>query len=116
MKYLLVCVDVFSRFVRVQPMKSNYSTDAVVAFKRMLRKKSLPAKTWVDQGTEFSCEFRKFCTNKKIKIYSTRSETRAAVAERAIKSLKNIIYRYMEEIVDKYMRKMDSFKKYEHKI
>ena len=38
-KYLLVCVDVFSRFVRVQPMKSKYSTDAVVAFKKMLRKK-----------------------------------------------------------------------------
>ena len=33
-KYLLVCVDVFSRFVRVQPMKSKYSTDAVVAFKK----------------------------------------------------------------------------------
>ena len=110
-KYLLVCVDVFSRFVRVQPMKSKYSTDAVVAFKKMLRKKSMPAKVWVDQGTEFSGEFRKFCMDKKIKIYSTRSETKAAVAERAIKSLKNIIYRYMEENGDKYMRKMDSFVK-----
>ena len=110
-KYLLVCVDVFSRFVRVQPMKSKYSTDAVVAFKKMLRKKSMPAKVWVDQGTEFSGEFRKICMDKKIKIYSTRSETKAAVAERAIKSLKNIIYRYMEENGDKYMRKMDSFVK-----
>ena len=110
-KYLLVCVDVFSRFVRVQPMKSKYSTDAVVAFKKMLRKKSMPAKVWVDQGTEFSGEFRKFCMDKKIKIYSTRSETKAAVAERAIKSLKNIIYCYMEENGDKYMRKMDSFVK-----
>ena len=96
-KYLLVCVDLFSRFVRVQPMKSKYSTDAVAAFKKMLRKKSMPAKVWVDQGTGFSGEFRKFCTDKKIKIYSTRSETKAAVAERAIKSLKNIFYRYMEE-------------------
>ena len=47
------CVDVFSRFVRVQPMKSKNSTDAVVAFKKMMRKKSMPAKVWVDQGTEF---------------------------------------------------------------
>ena len=110
-KFLLVCVDVFSRFLRMQPMKSKYSTDAVSAFKKMLRKKSMPAKVWVDQGTEFSGEFRKFCTDKKIKIYSTRSETKAAVAERAIKSLKNINYRYMEEKGDKYMRKMDSFLK-----
>ena len=110
-KYLLVCVDVFSRFVRAQPMKSKYSTDAVVAFKKMLRKKSMPAKVWVDQGTEFSGEFRKFFTNKKIKIFSTGSETKAAVAERGLKSLKNSIYRYMEKNGDKYMRKMDSFLK-----
>ena len=71
----------------------------------------MPAKVWVDQGTEFSGEFRKFCTDKKIKIYLTRSETKAAVAERAIKYLKNIIYRYMEENGDKNMRKMDSFLK-----
>ena len=110
-KCLLVCVDVFSRFLRVHPMKSKYSTDAVLAFKKLLRKKSMPAKVSVDQGTEFSGEFRKFCTDKKIKIYSTRSETKAAVAERSMKSLRNIIYRYMEENGDKYMRKMDSFLK-----
>ena len=52
-KYLLICVDVFSRFVRVQPMKSKYSTDAVAAFKKMLRKNNIPQKRWVDQGTEF---------------------------------------------------------------
>ena len=52
-----------------------------------------------------------FVRTRKIKIYSTRSETKAAVAERAIKSLKNIIYCYMEENGDKYMRRMDSFPK-----
>ena len=77
----------------------------------MMRKKSMPAKVWVDQGTEFSGEFRKFGTDKKIKIYSTRSEKKAAVTERAIKSLKNTIYRYMEQHCDNYMRKMDSFLK-----
>ena len=71
----------------------------------MLRKKSLPAKVGVDPGTEFSGEFRKFCTDKKIKIYSTISETKAAVAEGAIKSLNNNSYCYMEENVDKYTRK-----------
>ena len=95
-KYLLLCVDVFSRFVRVQPMNSKYSTDAVVAFKKMLCKKSMSAIVWADQGTEFIGEFRKFCTDKKIITYSTKNDIKAAVAERAIKSLKNIIYRYME--------------------
>ena len=71
----------------------------------------MPAKVWVYQVTEFSGAFRKFCADKKVKIYSARSETKAAVAERAIKSLKNTIYRNMEENGDKYMKKMDSFLK-----
>ena len=97
--YLLVCVDVFSCFDRVQSLKSKYSTDAVAAFKKLLRIKSMPEKVWVDQGTELSGEFRKFCTVKKIKIHSAKSETKA------IKSLKNIIYCYMEENAHKYKRK-----------
>ena len=75
----------------------------------MLRKNNIPQKVWVDQGTEFGGEFRKFCRQKKIRIYSTRSETKAAVAERAIRSLKNIIYRFMEENGYKYLVKMSSF-------
>ena len=108
-KYLLICVDVFSRLVRVQSMKSKYASDAVAAFKKMLRKNTKPDKVWVDQGTEFGGEFKKFCKSRDIKIYSTRSETKPAVAERAIRSLKKIIYRYMEENGDKYVQKMDSF-------
>ena len=41
-KYLLICVDVFSR---VQPMKSKYSTDAVAAFKKNATKKQHPTKS-----------------------------------------------------------------------
>ena len=73
----------------------------------------MPAKVLVDQGTEFSVGvgFENFVRKKEIKIYSTKSETKAAVAERAIKSLKNIIYSYMEESGGKYMRKRNSFPK-----
>ena len=84
------------------------STDAVAAFKKMLRKNNIPQKVWVDQGTEFGGEFWKLCSQKKIKIYSTRSETIAALAERAIRSLKNIIYHF-EENGYKYLAKISSF-------
>ena len=87
-KYLLICVDVLSRLVRVQSMKSKYASDDLAAFKKMLRKNTKRDRVWVDQGTEFGGEFKKFCKSKDIKIYSTRSETKAAVAEKAIRSLK----------------------------
>ena len=37
-KYLLVAVDVLSRYLRVQPMKALYVKDAVEAFKKMIRR------------------------------------------------------------------------------
>ena len=108
-KYLLILVDDFSRLVRVQSVKSKYASNGIAAFQKMLTKNTKPDRVWVDQGTDFGGEFKKICKSKEIKIYSTRSETKAAVAERAIRSLKNIIYRYIEENGDKYVHKMDSF-------
>ena len=86
-------------------MKSKYASDAVAAFEKVFRKNTKPDRVWVDQGTEFRGEFKKFCKCKNIKIYYTRSETKAVVAERAIRSLKNIIYRYLEENGDECVHK-----------
>ena len=38
-KYLLVAVDVLSRYLRVQPMKALYAKDAAEAFKKMIKQK-----------------------------------------------------------------------------
>ena len=54
-------------------------------------------KTWVERGTEFAGEFKKLCKAEGIQVYSTMSETKAAFSERTIRSLKNIVYRYMED-------------------
>ena len=42
-------------------------------------------------------------------IYSTMSETKAAFAERTIRSLENILYRYMEDNGYKYIHKLTQF-------
>ena len=39
-KYLLVAVDVLSRFLRVEPMKSKDAPEAMKAFKRMIKHKN----------------------------------------------------------------------------
>ncbi len=88
-KYLLVAVDVLSRYVRVQPMKTKTAPATVEAFKKMLKSGKQPEKLWTDKGTEFRGEFAKFCEKRKIHSYSTNSETKSAFAERNIRSLKN---------------------------
>ena len=52
-KFLLVVVDIFSRFVRVQTMKTNYAKDTLKAFKKLISTKNTPEKLWVDKGTKY---------------------------------------------------------------
>ena len=90
-------------------MKTKDSKETVKTFSKKITKKNRPKKVWVDQGTEFAREFKKLCSAEGIEIYSTMSETKAAFAERTIRSLKNILYRYMEDYGYKYIHKLPQF-------
>lgn len=56
-----------------------------------------PKKIWTDRGREFEGDFKTFCKDAGIQKYNTDSGTKAAYAERAIRSLKNIISKFLEE-------------------
>ena len=108
-KYLLVRQDLFDRTVNAKGMKTKDSQEIVKAFSSMVTKRNRPKMIWVDKGTEFAGAFKKFCTAEGIQIYSTMSETKAAFAERTTRSLKNILYRYMEDYGYKYIQKLPKF-------
>ena len=108
-KYLLVRQDMFDRTVDAKGMKTKDSKETVRAFFTMNTKTNRPKKVWVDKGTEFAGEFEKLCKAEGTQIYSTMSETKAAFAERTIRSLKNILYRYMEDNGYKYIHKLNQF-------
>ena len=75
----------------------------------MITKKSRPKIIWSDKGTQFAGEFKKLCKAEGTQIYSTMSETKAAFAERTIRSRKIILYRYMEDNGYKYIHKLNHF-------
>ena len=50
-----------------------------------------------------------FCAAEGIQVYSTMSETKAVFEERTIRSLKNILYRYMEDYGYNYIHKPPQF-------
>ena len=108
-KYLLVRQDLFHWTVDAKGMKTKDSKETVRAFLTMITKKNRPEKFWVDKGTEVAGEFEKLCKAEGIQIYSTRSETKAAFAERTIRSLENILYCYMEDNGYKYIHKLTQF-------
>ena len=108
-KYLLVRQDLFDRTVDAKGMKTKDSKETVRAFLTMITKKNRPKKVWVDKGTEFAGVFKKPCKAEGIQIYSTMSETNAAYAERTTRSLKKLLYRYMEDNGYKYNHKLTQF-------
>ena len=108
-KYLLVRQVLFDRTVNAKGMKTKDSQETVKASSSMITKKNRPKKIWVDKGTEFAGAFKKFCAAEGIQIYSTMSETKAAFAERTTRSLKNLLYRYMEDFGYKYIHKLPQF-------
>ena len=85
-------------------MKTKGSQETVQAFSSMVTKRNRPKKIWVDKGNEFGGAFKTFCAAEWIQVHSTMSEAKAAFAfaERTIRSLKNILYRYMEDFGYKY--------------
>ena len=97
-KYLLVRQDLFDRTVNAKGMKTKDSQETVKAVSTMITQRNRPKKIWVDKGTALAGAFKKFCAAEGIQVYSTMSETKAAFAERTIRSLENILYRYMEDL------------------
>ena len=108
-RYLFVAVDTLSRFLWVRGLKSKTSIACTGALKKIIATnrqrnapkicaaKYFPEQIWADQGREFAGDFAQFCNKNGIHIYSTRSETKSAVTEKYIRTLKSIIFRYLHE-------------------
>ena len=113
-KFILVCVDVLSRYLRVEPLKRLTSVavkDSLVAMSNKCPTVH-PNKIWTDQGREFEGEFPKFCKTVEIHRYNSFSGTEAAFAECTIRALKAQIVRYLdEEWMWRYIDKLPHFVK-----
>ena len=114
--YLFVAVDTLSRFVRFVPLKRKTAAacrqaqiDVIEGNKRgppVLQSRFCggsgpvspnPDKIWVDKGREFACELANFCQQSGIHLFSTCSETKLVFAEKNIRSIKALIFKYLHE-------------------
>lgn len=96
---VLVVIDVVSRFAWAQEMKSKSGLETTEAFINILKRSSprVPQKLQTDKGTEFyNKHFKALMKKNAIVLYSTESDNKAAIAERFVRTLKELIYRYLE--------------------
>lgn len=93
-RYLLLGVDVLSRRVFAAPVKSKSSKDMIKAFEEIFKQMPhLSSEIFTDRGYEFeSGEMKKYFKGKGItKFVSSTGDTKAAVAERFIRTIKSLI-------------------------
>ena len=94
-RYLLVCIDVFSKYAWIVPVKSKTGTALVEAFKVILTSGRKPEKIMTDQGTEFfNSHFQNLLKSENIQLFNTFNETKASVVERVIRIFKSKMWRY----------------------
>jgi len=98
-KYVLVCEDVFSRYIWIRPLKTKDMTATWNAMSSILAEaKTKPNKLWSDQGGEFyNAVWKKHLANLQIELYSTYSDWGVAPVESAIRTLKNWMMPLLEQ-------------------
>src|SRR5688572_22499729 len=95
-RYLLTCIDVFSKYARVEPLKNKSGNALRAAFSKMIENQ--PCKLLqTDMETEFlNGVFQKLVKERTIRHYtSEKDEITGAIAERFNRILKGTMWRYL---------------------
>jgi hypothetical protein len=111
-KYLLTCIDVFTKKAFVRPCKSKTASEVLSKFKSILNEAGKYPKTLLsDKGSEIKNRiFNKFCMDNNIKQIFPETDVHAAVVERFNKTLQVIIYKYLTQ--NETLRYIDKLQKF----
>ena len=94
-KFVLVLIDIFSRFCWLEPLKSKQGVEVASAFKRIFDKGRIIGKIRSDRGTEFSNKIvDAYLRSQGVEHFVTNNEVKANYAERLIKTIKGRIFKY----------------------
>lgn len=94
-KYLLVIIDVLSRYIWVEPLKKKSGPEVAAALDKVYGKGRSPTRLSTDLGKEFMNKHVKAILNKyKIHFYVSYSDKKAAMVERLNRTLKNYMWRW----------------------
>ena len=97
-RYLLTCIDIFSKYSWVIPLKDKRGITIKNALQKIFNERK-PNFLWVDNGKEFyNKQVKDLLNENNIKLYSTNnSEIKSAVIERFNRTFKNMMYKKFTE-------------------
>ena len=113
--FILTCIDCFSKYAWLEPLKRKTDDEIVEALKRILKSGRRPKRLQTDKGTEFvNRKVQNLLKQNGIDFFTTNSEQKAAIDERFNRTMKGRMYKYftakntyryidvMQDLVDGY--------------
>ena len=93
-RYILTCVDVFSRFARALPTKSKTGVEVAGKIGEMFET-NVPYSIQTDKGKEFyNSQVEKVLKKYGVKLYTVNSQFKASIVERFNRTLREKLNRY----------------------
>ena len=92
-RYIFIVIDKFSKYLWAIPLKNKYSQTITNEFSNIITtSKRSPLKLESDRGTEFYNNiFQNFLKSKNIQHYSRYTDKGPSIAERVIRTLRNLL-------------------------
>jgi hypothetical protein len=93
--FILTAIDVFSKYAWALPIKDKEAKSCKIALEHILKTSGrIPSYIYLDNGIkEFLGVFKKFCDERKIRIFPTKSPLKASIFERFNRTLKEKMWR-----------------------
>ena len=121
-KYLLVCIDILSKYAWVEALKTKTGSELKGALERVFKRDNRqPKLIQTDKGSEFyNASVKKLLQDRNIVLFSTNSERKASVVERLNRTLKSLMFKVftrkntrkyiddLPDIVSRYNRSVHS--------
>ena len=93
-KYLLMVIDVFSKFGWIEPLQNKKGETVAAAFEKIFKLGRQPRLLWRDKGKEFyNKNVNQLLSKKNIKLYSTENEEKSSVVERFNRTIKQMMWK-----------------------
>jgi transposase InsO family protein len=120
-RYLAVFIDIFSRYIWVEALKTKHNSEMLKAINRVFKKGRKPLFLRTDQGTEYTGKYvQHYLRKNNVHHFTALNPLHANYAERLIRTLKGKIYRFftanqtkryidnLDDIVDSYLNTVHS--------
>ena len=115
-KYILVILDIFSRFAMAHPLQRKTGEEVTAALRHIFTKTGRkPTRIWSDDGKEFfNSKVQGLLHKYGITLYSSFNEPKASIAERFIRTLRRkmemhyiitqstVWYKALQGMIDEY--------------